>query len=156
MTGTEGEGDGSHALTTEERYRILARLHATLSWVGVSIPAECEIDGQRIRLKQLVDRYVFDDHIDDAERAEVADLVDKLEDKADFLEDELNREDITRAEAEAILKRAIGVLRAIDELRHLEDEDDWEDKRREVMEEVDDARRWREFAKRVYQKDEYY
>jgi len=143
-------------LTSDERQRILARLHATLSWVGVSIPEECEIDGQRIKLKRLVDRYVFDDHIDEVERAEVARLLDQLERKADFLGDELAYEELTREEAEALLLRTIGLLRAIDELRHLEDEDEWENKHREVMEEVDDARRWREFTKRVYQKDEYY
>jgi hypothetical protein len=48
------------------------------------------------------------------------------------------------------------VLRAIDELEHLEDEDEWEDRHRELMERVDDAARWRDFSKRVYLRDEYY
>lgn len=143
-------------LTLEERRRILARLHNTLSWVGVRIPEECNIDGERIRLRDTVDRFVFDDQIDDAERAEVRDLVDKLEDRAEILEDELEDADMTREEAEALLARTIGLLRALDELKHLEDAEEWEDRRRAVMEEVDDANRWREFTKRVYHKDEYY
>jgi hypothetical protein len=143
-------------LTDDERYRILRRLHATLSWVGVRIPEELDLDGERVELRDLVDRFVFDDFIDDQERAEVLVLIDKLEDKAEILEEALEEEDLTLEEAEQILNRAIGVLRAIDELKHLEDEDEWEDRHREIMEKVDDANRWREFTKRVYQRDEYY
>jgi hypothetical protein len=143
-------------LSDEERYRILARLHATLSWVGVRIPDELDLDGERVQLRDLVDRYVFDDYIDDQERAEALALVERLEDKAEILEDALEEEDLTQEEAEEILERAIGVLRAIDELQHLEDEEEWDDRRTSVMEEVDDAKRWREFTNQVYKKDEYY
>jgi hypothetical protein len=143
-------------LTESERHRILARLHATLSWVGVRIPEEVDLDGQRVLLREKVDRFVFDDYIDDQERAEVLALIDKLEDKAVILEDELALEDLTREEAERILQRAIGVIRAIDELRHLDDAEEWEDRHFEMMERVDDAKRWHDFSKRVYKKDEYY
>ena len=143
-------------LTEEERHRILRRLHATLSWVGVRIPEELDLDGERVRLRDLVDRFVFDDFIDDEERAEVMDLIDKLEDKAEILEEALEEEDLTLEEAEEILNRAIGVLRAIDELKHLEDDEEWEDAHRRLMERVDDAKRWHDFTKRVYKKDEYY
>lgn len=154
--GERDDQAGRQHLTDEERHRILRRLHSTLSWVGVKIPDECEIDGERIKLRKLVDRFVFDDYIDEEERAEANRLIDKLEEKAEILEEALEVEDLTLEEAEEILKRAIGVLRAIDELRHLEDEDEWEDRHRAVMEEVDDADRWREFTKRVYHRDEYY
>jgi hypothetical protein len=146
----------ARTLTDEERYRILARLHATLSWVGVRIPDELDLDGERVQLRELVDRFVFDDFIDEEERAQVMALIDKLEDKSEILKDELEVEDLTLEEAEKILERAIGVLRAIDELEHLEDEDEWEDRHREIMEKVDDANRWRKFTKHVYKKDEYY
>lgn len=143
-------------LTDEERYRVLSRLHATLSWVGVRIPEELDLDGERVQLRDLVNRFVFDDFIDDEERVVVLALIDKLEDKAEILEEALEEESLTLEEAEKILRRAIGVLRAIDELEHLEDEDEWEDRRRELMERVDDVDRWREFTKRVYKKEEYY
>ncbi len=152
----EGVGGPRQTLTDDERYRIQRRLHATLSWVGVRIPDELDLGGDRVVLRDLVDRFVFDDYIDEEERAEVMDLIDKLEDKAEILEDALAEEDLTLEEAEKILHRAIGVLRAIDELKHLEDEDEWEDVHRQIMEKVDDANRWREFTKRVYQKDEYH
>ncbi|UCC92759.1 MAG: hypothetical protein JSW25_08860 [Thermoplasmata archaeon] len=154
--GQDDEPAHRRTLTDEERYRILRRLHATLSWVGVRIPEELDLDGERVELRNLVDRFVFDDYIDDEERKEVLALIDKLEDKAEILEDALEEEDLTLEEAEEILYRAIGVLRAIDELKHLEDEEEWEDQRRVIMEKVDDAKRWRDFTNRVYKKDEYY
>jgi len=143
-------------LTQDERRRILARLHATLSWVGVRIPDEVNLDGERVALRDKVDRFVFDDFIDEDERAEVLALIDKLEDRAEILVDELALEDLTLEEAERILQRAIGIIRAIDELRHLEDAEEWEDRRTQIMEKVDDANRWRDFTKRVYKKEEYY
>ena len=152
----EATGEDKRTLTQDERRRIQVRLHATLSWVGVRIPDEVDLDGERVALRDKVDRFVFDDFIDDEERAEVLALIDKLEDKAEILEDELALEDLTMEEAEGILQRTIGVIRAIDELRHLEDAEEWEDRRVEIMEKVDDATRWREFTKRIYKKDEYY
>jgi len=152
----EGQQQKGRTLTDQERRKILSRLHATLSWVGVRIPEECDIDGERIMLRNRVDRFVFDDEIDDQERAEVEDLIDKLEDRAEILEDELQYEDMTLEEAEKLLARTIGLMRAVDELKHVEIEEEWEEKHDKVMEQVDDAKRWHEFTKRVYQKDEYY
>lgn len=150
-----GSGQG-RTLTGEERQRILVRLHSTFGWVGVRIPEELDLNGERVMLREMVDRFVFDDHLDEEERAQVLALIDKLEEKAEILEDELEGEALTLEEAERILNRAIGVLRAIDELEHLDDPDEWEEAHRELMERVDDAKRWRDFAKRVYSKDEYY
>ncbi len=152
----EGERQQGGTLTDGERRRILARLHSIFSWVGVRIPEECELDGERIDLRDRVNRFVFDDHLDEKEKAEVCELIDKLEDRAEILEEELEVEDMTLEEAEAILARTIGLFRAVDELKHLEDEDEWEDRHTAIMEEVDDANRWREFTNRVYHRDEYY
>jgi hypothetical protein len=152
----EGQQQKGRTLTDKERRKILSRLHAILSWVGVRIPEECNIDGERIMLRNRVDRFVFDDEIDDQERAEVQELIDKLEDRAEILVDELQYEDMTLEEAENLLARTIGLMRAVDELKHLEIEEEWEEKHSKVMEQVDDAKRWHEFTKRVYQKDEYY
>jgi hypothetical protein len=152
----EGQQQKGRTLTDKERRKILSRLHAILSWVGVRIPEECNIDGERIMLRNRVDRFVFDDEIDDQERAEVQELIDKLEDRAEILVGELQYEDMTLEEAENLLARTIGLMRAVDELKHLEIEEEWEEKHSKVMEQVDDAKRWHEFTKRVYQKDEYY
>ncbi len=153
---SEVEREQKCCLTDEERRRILRRLHSFFGWVGVRIPEELDLDGERVQLRERVDRFVFDDYIDDEERAEVLELIDKLEKKSAILEEELEVEQMTLEEAEALLRRAIGVMRAIDELKHLEDEEEWEDAHRQLMERVDDAQRWRDFTKRVYTKEEYY
>jgi hypothetical protein len=103
-----------------------------------------------------VDRFLFDDYLDEQERIEVRALVDQLEDRAEFLEEELEKRELTRQQAEELFSRVIGLMRAIDELQHLDDEDEWEDRHRSVMEEVEDIKRWQDFTKRVYKKDEYY
>ena len=145
-------------LTQEERHRLLKRLHSALSWVGVRIPEKATIGGEVLDLKDLVDRYVFDDFIDDEERRQVRSLIGLIDAEADFLEDVLAERELTREEAEAIMRHTIGLLRAIDELEHLEDEDEegWDDGRNGNSEKVEDAQRWQEFTKRVYKKDEYY
>jgi hypothetical protein len=152
----DDDAQGGMTLTEEERARILRRLHSALGWVGVKIPEEALLRGKRVELKDLVDRYVFDDFIDDEERAEVAELMDMIEERADFLEDELRAKDMTRAEAERMFSQAMGLCRAVDELEHLEDADEWELKHRSVIEQVDDMKRWDKFTKKVYKKDEYY
>ena len=79
-----------------------------------------------------------------------------IEDRADFLEDELVAREMTRAEAEELFKQAMGLLRAVDELEHLEDEEEFELRRRYVLDQVADMKRWDKFTKKVYGKDEYY
>ena len=143
-------------LSQEERRRILTRLHSALAWVGVRIPERATLGGKRVELRDIVDKIVFDDFLDEQERQEVAWLIDKLEERADFLEERLEESEMTREQAERLLACTIGILRALDELKHLDDEEQWEDQRRAVMEEVDDVKRWGEFAKRVFQKDEYH
>ena len=155
MCGEIGSVEGRQ-LSQEERRRILTRLHSALAWVGVRIPEEATLGGKRVELRDVVDKIVFDDFLDEQERQEVAWLIDKLEERADFLEERLEESKMTREQAEKLLGCTIGILRALDELKHLDDEEEWEDRRRAVMEEVDDAKRWSEFSKRVYKKDEYY
>jgi hypothetical protein len=158
VSGVFGEAtsEGGKRLTDEERHRILARLHATLAWVGERIPEEVVIDGRHLELSRVVKRFIFDDYIDEHEQACANWLIDKLEERADDLEEELLVGDLTRDEAEAILRRTVGILRAIDELKNLDDDDEWEDRHLAMMEEVDDVRRWQEFTKHVFGKDEYH
>ena len=63
---------------------------------------------------------------------------------------------MSRAQAEELMQSTIGILRAVEELKGLRDGAEFEHRRAEVMQEVDDAVRWRRFAKRVYDRDEYY
>jgi hypothetical protein len=152
----DADPSGGNRLTEEERQRILQRLHRALVWVGIRIPEEACLGGERVELKDLVDRFVFDDYIDEEERAEANALIDIIEDRAEILEEELEEKDLTLQEAEAIFKQFIGLLRAIDELAHLDDEEVWEDRRQNLLENVEEVKRWHDFAKKVYEKDEYH
>lgn len=143
-------------LTEDERRRILARLRSNLAWVGVRLPEHIEVDGRRIPLRSTMERFLFDDHIDDEEREAARWLQRSLEHRAKELEEDLAHDKMSLRQAEELLNRTVGILRAIDELKGLEDPEEYELKRRSVMEEVDDAERWRKFAKTVYGRDEYY
>jgi hypothetical protein len=158
VTDAEGQGrcGAEMCLTEDERRRILARLRSNLAWVGVRLPEHIQVDGRTIPLRSTMDRFLFDDHIDDEEREAARWLQLSLEHRAKELEEELAHDEMSSRQAEELLDRTIGILRAIDELKGLEDPAEYELKRRSVMEEVDDAERWRKFAKTVYGRDEYY
>jgi len=155
MSG-DGTVGGAMRLSEAERARILARLHMNLSWVGVKVPETIEVDGRQMPLRSTLDRYIFDDHLDEEELAAAKWLQRSLERRARELEKELAHDEMSRAQAEELMQSTIGILRAVEELKGLRDGAEFEHRRAEVMQEVDDAVRWRRFAKRVYDRDEYY
>jgi hypothetical protein len=155
MSG-DGKGKGARRLTEAERARILARLHMNLSWVGVKVPETIEVDGRQVPLRSTMDRFIFDDHLDEEELAAARWLQRSLERRARELESELAHDELSLSQAEELLERTIGILRAVEELKALRDGAEFEHRRAEVMQEIDDAQRWRKFAKQVYDRDEYY
>jgi len=158
MTPKEAKAKGGDdlLLTEEERRRVLDRLHSNLAWVGVRIPEDVTIGGRRVPLRSTVERLIFAKELTDEERASADWLMRSLEKRAAGLESELAHDRLTRREAEELLLRTVGILRAIEGLRSLGDKDAWEHQRNAVMAEVDDARRWKRFTEQVYARDEYH
>lgn len=150
------EGDKDLLLSEEERRRVLERLHSNLAWVGVRIPDDVTIGGKKVPLRSTVERLIFAKELTDEERASAEWLMRSLEKRAAGLESELAHDRLTRREAEELLRRTVGILRAIEGLRSLGDKDKWEHQRKAVMAEVDDARRWKRFTEQVYGRDEYH
>ncbi len=153
--GRHGGEDGSLILTEEERRRILARLHSNLAWVGVRIPETVEVGGKRVPLRSTIERLIFAQDLSEEEQSNAQWLMRSLQQRSRELEERLEHDRLSRASADELLERTVGILRAIEELKSLEDPDEWEDRRKAVMDEVDDARRWKRFTKGVYDKDEY-
>jgi len=153
---TDGKGGGANRLTEAERARILERLRMNLSWVGVKVPETIEVDGRQVPLRSTLARYIFEEHLGEEELAAAGWLQRSLERRARELEGTLAHDDLSRAQAEELLQRTIGILRAVEELKGLRDGKEFEHRRAEVMQEVDDAQRWRKFAKQVYDREEYY
>jgi Family of unknown function (DUF5788) len=158
MTSKEAKAEGGDdlLLTEDERRRVLERLHSNLAWVGVRIPEDVTIAGKRVPLRSTVERLIFAKQLTDEERASAEWLMRSLEKRAAGLESELAHDRLTRREAEELLQRTVGILRAIEGLRSLGDKDTWEHQRKAVMAEVDDARRWKKFTEQVYGRDEYH
>jgi hypothetical protein len=138
----------SHCLTQDERGRILTRIHSTLYWVGQFIPDEYEIDGQKIRLRDTIMRFIMDDDVTEEERASALALADRLQEEARRLESLIKSQDISIGNAHVLLDDVCGLLRAVDDLRNL-DKEQADYSKHALMEKVSDEKRWMQFVKKI-------
>lgn len=135
-------------LTPEERARILSRLHSLLYWVGILIPDVEIIENHRIPLRDIVYNFISKDEPTDEEVKGALALAHSLERKAKKLEEELEKQDLTKSRARELYEEIAGLLRAVDDLRHSKGQD-FEIKARALMSKVDDEKRWLEFIERI-------
>ena len=107
-------------LSVNEREKLLHGLHGYLSWVGAEIPDVFEIDGTEIPLHEVVWRLINKKELTEAETAGIESLIRALEAREACDETALAKETITREEAECLYKEAAGLLRAIMDLKGIE------------------------------------
>lgn len=107
-------------LSVNEREKLLHELHGYLAWVGAEIPDVFEIDGTEIPLHELVWRLINKKELTDSETIGIESLIRALEVKETCDETALAKETITREEAENLYKEASGLLRAIMDLKGIE------------------------------------
>ena len=107
-------------LSVSEREKLLHGLHGYLTWVGAEIPDVFEIDGTEIPLHEVVWRLINKKELTEAETAGIESLIRALEAREACDETALAKEAITREEAECLYKEAAGLLRAIMDLKRIE------------------------------------
>ncbi len=107
-------------LSVSEREKLLHGLHGYLTWVGAEIPDVFEIDGTEIPLHEVVWRLISKKELTEAETAGIESLIRALEAREACDETALAKEAITREEAECLYKEAAGLLRAIMDLKRIE------------------------------------
>ena len=107
-------------LSVSEREKLLHGLHGYLAWVGAEIPDVFEIDGTEIPLHEVVWRLINKKELTEAETAGIESLICAIGDKEACDENALAKETITREEAECLYKEAAGLLRAIMDLKGIE------------------------------------
>lgn len=129
-------------LSVNEREKLLHGLHGYLAWVGAEIPDVFEIDGTEIPLHELVWRLINKKELTEAETAGIESLIRALEEKEACDETALARETITREEAECLYKEASGLLRAIIDLKGIENgaHPDKDVRRKILQKKISDAR----------------
>jgi hypothetical protein len=134
-------------LTAEERKRILSRFHSLLFWVGEFVPEMEEIEGHEMPLRDLVFRFITERYPDEGTVRKARELATVLERKAKELEKDIEVQRMERPTAQRVMHEALGLLRAVDELRSIRPEDQ-EVRAKALMAMVNDEKRWLEFVKR--------
>lgn len=135
-------------LTPEERAKILSRFHSLLFWVGENVPDTEELDGRNVPLKDVVFRFITERQPNEDTVRSAHELAGALEHKARSLEKDLRLEPMERETAHRVMHEALGLLRAVDELRDVKLEDR-NVKARALMSKVSDEKRWMDFLQTV-------
>jgi hypothetical protein len=132
-------------LSEDERKRIIARLHSILSWVGSSIPEKEVIRGKQIDLRKIILELISKPKLtkEDIEKAHV--LAKGIEERERYLEEIIIHGDISEEKALELLEEARGLLRAMEELRSLEERPVAIEAKVTLLKKIDDEKRWRAF-----------
>ncbi|MBE0524085.1 MAG: hypothetical protein IBX40_07120 [Methanosarcinales archaeon] len=148
---TEKKFDMNEYISQAEREHMLFKLHRYLAWVGESIPEMITIDGQDTQLHDLVWKLIQKKRLTESERKCVKWLIRKLETIEQIDEESIEKARLTRARAEHIQDEAAGLLRAIMDLKDLEEgriqQADFE--KLNITDKVEDARRWVKYMKKM-------
>ncbi|WMW24156.1 DUF5788 family protein [Methanolobus sediminis] len=108
-------------LSEWERKQLLTALHSRLFWVGEEIPYSIEIKDKKCNLHERVWELINKDNITDEDRKHIEEYISYLREKEQEDETKLKTEKLTRKEAKAIFNETGGILRAIMDLREVED-----------------------------------
>ena len=140
-------------ISQEEREHLLNGLHRYLIWVGERVPEEVEINGENIKLHELIWRCIHNKELSEQEKDRLVELVTFLETKAKYDEEVLLREDITKEEAKKLYNEIASFIRAIMDLKECEaGKIKLKEPSDDIKQKVDDARRWIGFLKNVGKK----
>ena len=138
-------------ITENEREHLLFKLHRYLAWVGEPLPDMITINGREIRLHDLIWKLIKKESLSEQERQWVKNLIRLLEGKEDFNENCLQNANLTKSQAKQLYDEAAGLLRAIMDLRDLEEgrirKADFDEV--STRDRLQDARRWVNFVKHM-------
>jgi len=135
-------------LTPKDRGMIMSRFHSLLFWVGELVPDLEVLDGKEIPLKDVVFRFITQQFPSEETVRQAKELSTSLEAKARSLERDLRTKNLKRDRAYQMMHEALGLLRAVDELRDVRLEER-NVKAKALMARVSDEKRWLEFVRDV-------
>ncbi len=140
-------------ITDEERKQLLSSLHSRLFWVGQYIPHYVEIEGRNYPLHDYVWELIQKETLTEAEKARIDKCIEIIAAKEKEDEIELEGKILTPKEAQSLYHETAGLLRAVMDLREIEDGTLRENTKR-FHEQFDnqrikDAKLWLEFIKKV-------
>lgn len=146
--------DINNYISQEEREHFLFGLHRFLVWVGEQLPDEVEVNGETIKLHELIWRCIHKKQLSEQEKEHLRALVRTLETKEKYNEEALLKARLTLEEAKRLYNESAALIRAIIDLKECEEgtvrlKESGDDLRRKV----DDARRWLGFLKNIGKKN---
>ena len=149
MDTTENNFDMDEYIPQPEREHMLFELHRYLAWVGESIPEMITIDGKEFQLHDLVWKLIQKKRLTESERKYVKWLIHKLENLEQIDEEKIEKAHLTQAAL--IQDEAAGLLRAIMDLKELEEGkiQRADLKKLNISNKVEDARRWVKYMKQM-------
>lgn len=103
-----------------ERNKLLAALHTRLFWVGEKLPEFIEINNERCKVHELIWEKINKEQLDIADKKDINNCIEKLKDKQALEADKLMENNITIEEANKISHEIGGILRAIMDLKEIE------------------------------------
>ena len=151
MADSPDKEDTDLLITDWERKQFLAALHNRLFWVGEKIPYFVEMEDKKCKLHDRVWELINKETISDDEKQEIEECIQLLKNKERIDELELETKEMTREEAKELFNETAGLLRAIMDLKEIENGISKE-KEKEFHEmfstqRTEEIRRWLNFLK---------
>jgi len=138
-------------ITERERKQLLAALHTRLFWVGEKIPYFVEMDGKKCKLHDRVWELINKETLSEDDKQEIEKCIALLKDKERIDELELETKEMTLEEAKKLSDETAGLLRAIMDLREIEEgiSKEKENEFHEIFsaQRTEEIRRWLNFLK---------
>lgn len=141
--------DARRLLSPDDRAKMLARIHSLVYWVGMLIPERELLGDSEIDLREVVYDLTNKDDLSKEDIEKVHELISLLKDKERGLETRLAHDPMNVETAKDLLEETCGLLRAIDELRSVESIEKAEFRKQEIMNRVEDAKRWQKFVEAI-------
>lgn len=146
---TDARIDARQLLSSEERAKMISRIHSLVYWVGMLIPEHELLGDSEIDLREVVYNLTSKENPTPDDVKEADDLVNHLRRKERELETKLSHDQMTVEVAKGILEEICGILRAVDELRLAENANSADFRKNALVRKVDDAKRWQKFVESI-------
>lgn len=141
--------DMDGVLTEDERRRIIKRLHSLLSWVGSIMPEKEIIDGKEIDLRKIISELISKPELTKEDLKKASKLAKGIAKRERYLEDVIIHGDISEEKALELLEEARGLLRAMEDLRNIQEKKVAIDSKEILLSKVDDEKRWQKFIGKI-------
>lgn len=140
-------------LTDEKRKQLLTALHSRLFWVGQYTPNIIDIGGRNCHLHNYVWELIQKETLTQTEKTSIDKYIEMISRKEKEDEKKLEDQSLTQEEAKALYRETAGLLRAIMDLKEIEDgtlrENEKTFQEQFANQRIQSAKLWLEFIRNV-------